>query len=362
MQAARHKRVWLLGGAFLLVAAVSALVWFESRRAQKRAGQQAIRLAQTGRFSDAEPKLRAALEHDPDNGELLRALALGLLAAQRLDDAEEVLGRWCEAQPREAGPYRFRMDLRHGKAQLLKAGDDQQRLQRLALDDGRQVLELDPTDESTAQKVIWLYLGMGRFEDADRLCRRQRERQTQDPALLYLHARALHGLGASGEAQGLLDALLSRTPQFLPAVLLRAVLHYEADEADRAIPLLRKVIAEDAATRLQARYLLALALGRAGHAEEARQLMAEVQREHFELDTAGHQPSTLAMRVRRAELLFNVGRAAEALAAVQAVLAEDPKCAAAHRLLASHYDQQGESTKAGEHRRQAELHGARDDD
>ncbi|MCI0463400.1 MAG: tetratricopeptide repeat protein [Gemmataceae bacterium] len=349
------RRWFLRGGLFAVLLAVSAAAWYGWRRLEiGRAGQEAVRLAQQGRFSDAEPKLRVALEHDPDNSELLRTLALGLLGTQKLAEADQVLTRWREVRPEEAEPYRLRMDLRHQSAQQVKPGALQQRLQELALADGQRVLELDPDDDSTAQKVVWLCLGIGRFEEADRVCRRYRARQPDDPWLLYLQARACHARGAHGEAQGLLDQLLSRSARFMPGLLLRAVLHYEADEADQAIPLLRKVIAENPASGQEARYHLSLALARAGHTEEARQVMAEVQRERFEKDTARPgQPDTLAVRVRRAELLFNAGRAEEALAALQAVLGDDPGYAAAHRLLASYYDKKGESAKAAEHRRSA---------
>lgn len=355
-QPARCNRRWLpRGGLLVVVLALSTAAWLGWRRLEmRRAAQEAVRLAEQGRFSDAEPKLRAALEHDPDNSELLRTLALGLLGTEKLDEADPVLTRWCEARPEEARPYRLRMDLRHQSAQQVKPGAAQQRLKELALADGQRVIELDPDDDSTARKVVWLCLGLGRFEEADRVCRRCRERQPDDPGLLYLQARVCHARGANAEARGLLDRLLSRLPQFTPGFLLRAILHYEADEAEQAIPLLRRVIAEGGASHKEARYHLSLALARAGHTEEARRVMAEVQRDNFEKGTARPgEADSLAVRVRRAELLFSSGRAEEALASLQAVLAEEPGYAAAHRLLASYYAEQGESAKAAEHRRRA---------
>ena len=310
----------------------------------RRAGQEAVRLAQQGRFRDAEPKLRVALEHDPDNIELLRTLALGLLGTEKLAEADLVLTRWCQVRPEQAEPYRLRMDLRHQSAQQVKPVAEQQRLKELALADGRRVIELDPDDDSTAQKSRLALPGaVGRFEEADRVCRRCLQRQPDDPGLLYLQARVCHARGANAEAQGLLDRLLSRLPQFTPGLLLLAILHYEADEAEQAIPLLRRVIAEGGASHKEARYHLGLALARAGHTEEAQRVMAEVQRDNFEKDTARPgETESLAVRVRRAELLFSSGRAEEALASLQAVLAEDPGYAAAHRLLASYYGQKGD--------------------
>lgn len=323
-----------------------------------RAGQEAVRLAQQGRFRDAEPKLRLALGYDPDNVDLLKPLAVGLLGTGNPDEAELVLTRWCQVRPEEAEPYRLRMDLRHHSAQRVKPVAEQQRLKELALADGRRVLELDPDDDSTARKVAWLCLASSRFDDADRVCRRCLGRQPDDPELLYLQARVCHARDANAEAQELLNKLLSRRPQFTPGLLLLAILHYEADEADRAIPLLRRVIAEGGGAHKEARYHLGLALARAGHTEEAHRVLAEVQRDNFEKDTA--QPGeteSLAVRVRRAELLFGSGRADEALASLQVVLRENPGYAAAHRLLASYYGQKGDTVKAAEHRRLAERDG-----
>lgn len=363
IQSARGIRRWFLrGGLIALVAALSTAAWFEWRRLEvRRAGQEAIRLAQQGRFSEAEPKLRVALEHDPDNVELLGVLARGLLGTENLAEADLVLTRWCQASPEQAEPYRLRMDLRHQNAQRAKLWAEQQRLKELALADGQHVIELDPEDDSTARKVVWLCLAGGRFDDADRVCRRYLQRQPDDPELLYLQARVCHVRGASAEAKDLLGKLLSRNSRFTPGLLLLAILHYEADEAEQAIPLLRRVIAEGGGSHKEARYHLGLALARAGHAEEAQRVLAEVERENLEKDTANPgKTESLAVRVRRAELLLRSGRVDEALASLQAVLGEDPEYAAAHRLLASYYGQKGESAKADEHRRRAGRDGVKE--
>jgi predicted Zn-dependent protease len=250
------------------------------------------------------------------------------------------------------------MDLRHQSAQRAKPLAEQQRLKELALEDGWRVIERDAGDDATARKVIWLCLASGRFDDADRVCRRYRERQPDHPELLYLQARVCHARGGNAEAQDLLKKVLSRQPQFTPAVLLLAILLYEADEAGDAIPLLRRVIAGGGGSHKEARYHLGLALARAGQSDEAQRVLAAVQQENFEKDTANPGAvENLAVRVRRAELLLGSGRADEALASLQAVLAEDAGYAAAHRLLASYYSQKGDSAKAAEHRRLAENDG-----
>lgn len=352
----RGRRWIFRGGLLVLVLTLSTVAWFGWRQRQRdQAVREAVQLARDGFFRDAEPKLRAALERDPNNLELLRAWSRGLLGTERLNEAEAVLTRWCQVSAGDAEPYRLRMDLRHHQAQLAKPGVARQQLLQLALTDARRVLELVPEDEVTAEKVVWLCLANGQFEEADQACQRCRERQPDNPSLVYLHARVCHARGANVEAGMLLDRLLLAYPDFVPALLLRAILHYEADEAAKAIPLLRKVIAGGGESHREARYYLGLALSRAGHVEEARRVLAEVQREQFEKDTRRPgEKDSVAVRVRRAELLLGGNQAEEAMTLLQGILKEDPTCAAAHRLLANYYSERGESVKAAEHRRRAE--------
>jgi tetratricopeptide (TPR) repeat protein len=351
------RRWFLFGGLVAAVLALGAGAWLHWRRVEAdRTRQQAIHLAKKGRFEEAEPQLRAALLRDANDVEVLKALALGLLGSERLDEAELPLTHWCDLRPAEAQPYRLRMHLRHQTASQGKTEAEQQRLEELALADGRHALELDPDDDSTAQNVVWLCLAAGRFEEADRWCRRCREQRPDDPWLLYLQARVCQARGENDQAGALLDALLGDQPQFTRGLLLRAVLYAEADEPDKAIPLLRQVIARDRAHQQEARYHLSLALARTGHTEEAQQVMAEVQRDNLEQLVArtGHADSP-AVQIRRAELLLNAGQAREALSLLQTILEEDPRHAGAHFLLASFYEKQGELQKAAEHRRRAEA-------
>jgi predicted Zn-dependent protease len=349
-----HGHLWRVG-LVVAVLAVGGTAWLGwQRQAGRRAAAEAVRLAQQGLFGDSEPRLRAALAYDPENVAVLKALALGLLGSERLDDAEPVLTRWCELEPADAEAYRLRMYQRHRASQQYRTDVERLRLQELALADGRRVLDLDPDDDSAAREVVWLCLAVGRFDEADRVCRRCRERQPDDLWVLYLQARVCHARRADAEAQGLLDTLLARQPQYTRGLLLRASLYREAGEADKAIPLLRQVIDQEPGLRREARYELGLALYRAGRAEEAERLMTELQRSNLEevAAQAGHT-DTPAVRTRRAELLFGAGRAEEALALLQAVLREDPGYADAHRLLAAHYDRHGDRAKADEHRRRA---------
>ena len=230
-------------------------------------------------------------------------------------------------------PFKLRMDLRHNRALQLRPGDEQEKQKLLALEDGRRAITSDPNDVSTGTNVLLLCLAVGRFDEADVVARRFLKSNPENQELLFLQARISHALGSSLDAQNILDKLLSQRPEFTPGLMLRAILHYEANEAEKAIPLLRSVIAQGGGSHREARYHLGLALARAGQTEESSRILAEVQRDNFEKDTFAMD--SLAVRVRKAELLTNCGKAKEAIELLRAVLSVDPQNAAAHRLMAT---------------------------
>jgi predicted Zn-dependent protease len=247
------------------------------------------------------------------------------------------------------------MDERHREARAAQAAADRQRLMEVALAEGRRALDLDPQDDAVGQEVVWLALQVGRFEEADPLCRQLLRGRPGDPWLTYLLASIDHGRGATAEAQALLDSLLRQYPHFTRGLLLRAVLHNEAGEPGKAIPLLREVLALDPTFRREARYELSLALARAGEAEEAHRLMAELQKDNLDkLLASEHDPDTLGAKLHKAEACLAAHQDEEGLRLLTALLEQDPGLAQAHALLASYYERQGQAERAAEHRRRSE--------
>ncbi|MEZ6149660.1 MAG: FG-GAP-like repeat-containing protein [Pirellulaceae bacterium] len=347
------KRFWLwllMGGVCIgcTVLGLAVVNWKNREPRELRSNvASAIRAATQGRLTSSEPVLRQALELDPSNEELLRAYASGLLQAERLDDALEVLDQWCAAHSATAEPFRLRMGVYHAQAQQLIPSDAQDRLKQQALKDGLRVLELAPQDAAIAQNVALLLLATSRFDEADAVCRSQLQRSPNDPTWLFLQARASHSLGEPAEALTLLDKLLAMRPQYQPGLLLKAIVHYEADEAPQAIKLLRTILASESTPPAEVRYYLGLALSRVGQVDEANRLLAEVQRDNFERDTRAMDSQ--AVRIRRAELLYDCGSAQPAIELLNAVLRDDPQSIAAHRLLADYYRQTGQTAQADKH-------------
>src|SRR5262245_11663381 len=86
----------LAGGLFLAHRWVQP--WLDRR--------QGLDLAREGRFAEAEPRLQRTLLRQPDDLEVVKALALGQLGANQLAEAEVSLGRWCDLHPNDAEPFR----------------------------------------------------------------------------------------------------------------------------------------------------------------------------------------------------------------------------------------------------------------
>lgn len=316
--------------------------------------EEAIRLAKQGRLAEAEPLLLAAVERDGDDAEVVAALALAKLGGTDATAAEQYLSRWCELRPAEARPFQFRMDLRHRVARGMVVQADRLRVMETALADGRRVLEIDPANDAVRREVAWLAFQVGQYPDAEAECRRCLTAAPLDGWLNYLLAKVCHAQGKRADAEAAVDPVVRARPDFADALLLRAVLYYEAEQPDRAVPLLRQALVLKGCPRRECLYRLGLALAATGQTEEARKAFAEVDLLNLTgAVTNDHFPNNPAMRVLIAEAMLGVGRLADANAELDAVLAEAPDFAPAHRAKAAYHDRVGQPAQAAEHRRRA---------
>ena len=231
---------------------------------------------------------------------------------------------------------------------------DRVRVMDSALADGQRVLELDPSNDAVRREVAWLAVNVGRNADAEAECRRSLTSAPVDPWLNYLLARVLHAQGRRSEAEAILDPVVRAQSGFADALVLRAILYHEADQPGRAVPLLRQALNQKGCPRRDCLYRLGLALAASGQAEEARKVMAEVDLLNLTgAVTNDHFPNNPAMRVQIAEAMLGVGRGSEANAELDAVLADAPDFAPAHRVKAMYFDREGQPGRAAEHRRRA---------
>jgi predicted Zn-dependent protease len=359
---ARASRLrFVLVAAALLALCAGVLGFVAWRRHLSFDRRQGLELASQERFTEAEPYLERARQRRPDDADVIKALALGQLAQKRSGDAEASLTRWCELRPNDPEPFRRRMELRVSLRQF-----------PLALQDGQHLLELEPDNIQIGRQVAPMLLIVGRLNEAEREGRRWLRKDPENPDLLYLVADACHQQGKIAESEAALEPLLRQQPNAPSPLFLRAQLHDEADQPDKAIPLLRRLLELNMPPweQLAARYELSLALARTGKQEEARRVMADVQwHQAIDLWNRPNHPKIGGLVLRVAEAMLGIGKTEEAVQLLERVLQEEPSCgpeavrlleqaagrksAAAHRVLAAYYEKQGQNERAAEHRKQA---------
>jgi predicted Zn-dependent protease len=308
------------------------------------ARQEAFHLVNQGQLAEAEPLLQRLLSARPEDVEVVRALARSRMVTRQLEEAEAYLNRWIELRPNDTSALNHRITIWLETKRL-----------PLAIADARRVLELEP-DQADVRRLLaqWL-VNVGSYEEAERECIRCEQQRPGDPGLILLRAEIAHRKGEAGRAVALTEQLLRDFPAVKAAKRLRAILHLESGEPDRAIPLLREVLAAPGEPRQVARYYLSLALSQTGQQDEARKVQAEMEAEEALKLWAerGHEPNP-GLLLRAAESLLAVGKVGDAERLLDKVLEQYPDCQAAHRLLSVHYEKQGQFAKAAEHKRRAE--------
>jgi tetratricopeptide (TPR) repeat protein len=332
----------LLVSAGLVAGGYLGWRWLANRLERRRA----LELLVQNQFDESEPLLLRAFARNPDDLEVVKALALKYARGNRFPEAEPFLTRWCELQPSEVEPFTRRMNLYNQLAQRERA-----------LADGRHILEIDPENDTNRERVASLALSVGQFAEAEREFQYLLGKQPNDLKVRYWLAEVYFNQGAYDKAQALVSSLLHEDPLHQDALALQGFLYYRTNQPKEAIPILRKVLTLDPERQKTARYYLGLSLERTGQVEEARKVLAEMQRLQDAdrlYEDSKLQPDNLPLHVQAAEAVLNIGKTKEGLKLLEKVLARDPTHAAAHRVLASYYEKQGDLALAAEHRRQAE--------
>src|SRR4029077_17710062 len=83
--------------------------------------------------------------------------------------------------------------------------------------------------------------------------------------------------GRRADAVALADRIVRASPDFLPGLMLRSELHLDQGEYEPAIRLLRHAATRPKQDGVTATYQLSIALARAGHDAEAKQVLAELR-------------------------------------------------------------------------------------
>lgn len=339
-----RRRPAVLAGLAVVAAATAAGGYFWwAGRGPAAARADGLKLARGGDFAAAAPLLEAAAKHRPDDPEVVGELARGYAAT---DDAraEPYLARWAALAPTGPDPFATAVAYFH------------KRKDARAYPAARALSDLAPGDDKARRAAMNHAFSYGAFADAEALCRGLLQKAPKDPDLRRLLAQTRRAQNDSAGAAAVLDDVLADYPKLSGPLLARAELHLAAGEPDKAAPLLRVVYDGDRPLRRAAGYLLALALEQSGKDAEAAPVRAEVRRlqdVEIALGAISSRPDDLALQVRLAEQLRADGYAADAVGLLEQLLARAPGFAAAHRVLADHYEKAGDAARAADHRRRA---------
>ncbi len=276
---------------------------------------------------EAEPLLTNLLKQNPKDIEILKALVVLQMVADRPQEADEYLARWCKLEPDNPTPLTTRFEL---SARLFRY--------QTAVACGRKLLQQDPALSAVRRKLMWIEVRTGQLEEAIKDAEDGLSQQPKETDYLHLLAHVSHLQGEWDAANKHLDDLFAQSEHFLPAILLRGTILCETNQFQQAIPYLDRVIRDDPLPENQqkARYQLAQAFYRLGRTREADEQMAIWQRHENALRTvidAYQQPSNFDLRLQAGKLLLETGQTARGIAVLKDLLSQDPNQAEARRLL-----------------------------
>jgi predicted Zn-dependent protease len=309
--------------------------------------EEALRLAEKGDFSRAEPLLLRQAKRYPTDPAFAKELALGYMHAGRPAEAEPYFETWCEANPKDAEPFVQRT------AMWVKWN----RLKN-AVSDARHVLTLRPDNKELHQHLTRWLLSMGQLEESEQECKRFLERWPQDrrfgPWVLFIQAHVCQRTDRPNEAAAILDGLIRDFPDFVEAYIPRGTLYLEAGQPKEAVLLLRRAAAIPGPHRRDALNELAKGLYQLGQSQEAEQVMKEArllqERDFLREMTSEFGATNASAQARLAEEMLIAGKTNDGLLLLNRLLEMDPNCAVAHRVLADYYDRQGQPERAAPHR------------
>lgn len=179
----------------------------------------------------------------------------------------------------------------------------------------------------------------GDYQKALQTLDRCPEQYRDDPEILALRTDCLISLGRTTEAVRLLDAILNKQADFVPALLLRGKIYLTEDQPRRALPLLEKAVRLDPFNEKNRQHLAEAyrAIG------DTRRALAEDQAGQRVLDSKSEirllrrksaaEPWSDEIRLRLAILCLNIDRPKDALVWLRAALACNPGNRQARRLL-----------------------------
>jgi predicted Zn-dependent protease len=364
------------------------LIFWPPREDPNRA--LALQAAEQGHFVEAEPELLKIQQRHPDDSAVVKALAIGYLAAHRYAEAESSLNRWCALKPGDAEPLERRAELWLQQQNTVRATADIQ-----------SVLEIQPDDVRGRQIFAQLLFLDAHFPEAELETLRCLRARPGNKESIHLLACTYRRLGQPGKALEQVEQLLRHNPNSGPGLALRAELYLDADQVGPAIDLLTKakddakldlsfglypidrqwinvarllasvqdrqlslyqdgqrfagsqVMAEQKMDASIILYLLGQALARAGREAEAKRVIGEMQLHRALAVWSVNKLRDVNAGLQRevVDAFVAAGKPDDAVRFLTDILARQPDATGTRRLLAECYERQGKADLAPEQRR-----------
>jgi tetratricopeptide (TPR) repeat protein len=304
--------------------------------------------AQTGEEDEVAAALFNYVDHEYHESPLiLQTLARAYMHRLRYGPAYACINRWAKLQPDSAKPY-------HWKGWVLERLNNP----RAAMQDYERALELDPELVPVRLRVAEMLLEDSHpVKAAPHLERLHRQFPGQADVMARLgQCRFLQG--QSTEARKLMEAAVGELPDDSALLVHLAKLELQEDRPARAEEWLRKALKADPSDP-EAQFTLATCLQHQGRRREADEALARYKKTKALLDRANgllrdeaRQPSNdpgPAAEIGAA--LLAIGQKRQGMYWLDQALARDPGHTATHKVLAEHFESNGQPERAASHRR-----------
>jgi tetratricopeptide (TPR) repeat protein len=270
----------------------------------------------------------------PETPLILEALTRGYLRQYQLPAARFCLDRWLQSQPDNPQALCLK-----GELYL-----DYQHARSAALVNYRRAVKLDPDHEEARLGLAVTLLEFKNFAEAAEHLQFLRQRQPDNLRVEVGLAECFHGMGQGDRAERLVEGVLERAPQFVPALVLRGRLALDRQQFAAAETWLRQAVRLDPSHH-QARYNLVLCLHHNRKDREERrhrrrldQMEKALKRFHTIVTRdLLRRPNDPALHYTLGRLLLRSGHRQEGLRWLQSALRQDPNYAPARRALATYY-------------------------
>lgn len=316
--------------------------------------ERAIVLSRLGRLAEAEPVLRKIfLAHTGDSSrdaEVDEALTRCYVETFQLRAADEVIKRWILDAPTDAKAYYWKAEVDRRKTDA-----DQDAL----IADYEHVLRLDPEHDKARLALAELYLKAHRGDDAAREYTVHLERHPDDVEACLGLGQIAAEQGREEEAIRLLDRVTKLAPKDFRPLVERGKMEIHRGRLTSALGFFDKAVQMDS-TEPEVHYQRGLILTQLARTEEAKQEQLETARLRKEKEELAKllkdllkSPADVELQLKAARWLFERGHPEEGRRWAEKILGEHPQHVEANRLLADHYEKQGNRGLANFYRLQA---------